>query len=110
MLFIPGGREKKCTFKLLGNTLMLCFQACVFRLVALEQFLVFVCLLPRMAVKLSLVDLNQKSDCTIFFFPPHLAAGNITTNFDDISGGSCVRISSSASQELFFLVKTRWPC
>lgn len=66
-------------------------------------------LIPRMAVRLSLVDLNQKSECTlvlVFFSTSLLPAGNRTTNFDDISVGSRVRISSSASQELFFLVKT----
>lgn len=41
-------------------------------------------LIPRMAVKLSLVDLNQKSECTLFvffFFPPHyylLEIGQLT--------------------------------
>lgn len=114
LFFIPRGRGKKYTFKLFENTLMFCFQARAFSLVARKQFLLFVYLLLRMTVKLSLVDLNQKSDCTFFFSTSLLPAGNRTTNFDGISVVSCVRIlnsvrkSSSSLSKLVGLVNDYW--
>lgn len=112
LLFIPSVRGRKHTFKLFENTLMLCFQACVFSLVAQEQFLNFGivhCYLEWQAS--SHLWIWTRSLIVFYFFSTSLLpAGNRTTNFDGISFGNCVKISSSASQELFFLVKTCWPC
>lgn len=118
LLFVPSERGKKHIFKLFEKILILCFQACVFSLVAQEQLLNFgiVHWYPEWQSSSHLWIWTRSLNvlclvCFFFFFPTSLLlAGNRTTNFDDISVGSCVRISSSASQELFFLVKTCWPC
>lgn len=87
LLFLPSERGKKHIFKLFENILILCFQVCVFSLVAQEQLLNFgiVHWYPEWQSSSHLWiwtrSLNVLCLFFFFFFPPHyylLEIGQLT--------------------------------